>query len=246
MRRLIVAVRMQLIKLCATGLFIAIFASSASAAIVNGDFETGDFTGWTVSAIDDLGGPIDPTPFLSVANVGGNYVADFRTGAFSDGLFIATLEQTFTVDAAAPIVRFDFTLPTVSTDSTGTGTSPFFDAILVSMDDGIDFYELLLVDQFGALADPFGTAPGTVILGAPSDPSFDYGFTANVSTLANQNVTLYVDVINEDDGSMATMTADNFNTGTAHAPVPEPASVAVWSLLTMVGVAYGWRRKRRA
>jgi hypothetical protein len=29
------------------------------------------------------------------------------------------------------------------------------------------------------------------------------------------------------------------------APVPEPASLAVWSLLSMVGAGYGWWRKRR-
>jgi hypothetical protein len=34
-------------------------------------------------------------------------------------------------------------------------------------------------------------------------------------------------------------------TSNAAAPIPEPASVAVWSVLAMVGIGFGWRKKRR-
>ena len=88
------------------GLAITLSAGSAFAVIANGDFGTGDFTGWTVSAIDDLGGPIDPSPFISVVSFGGGNAAQFETGEFAEGLFIGTLEQTFAISAAEPSAFF--------------------------------------------------------------------------------------------------------------------------------------------
>jgi hypothetical protein len=116
--------------------------------IVNGDFSTGDLTGWTASAIDAALSLLSPSPFIFVTNVGGNHVVEFKTGQFADGLFSATLEQTFPIIPTEPILSFDFSLPTVLADPTGTGISPFFDSFFVSLASGINSLDLLLEGLF--------------------------------------------------------------------------------------------------
>ena len=104
--------------------FILMFgAGNALATIIDGDFATGDLTGWTNSAHDAFDQSLDSFPFTNVATVGAHNVAQLKTGEFADGLFIATLEQSFGVSAEKPILNFDFILPTTLADSTGTGTS---------------------------------------------------------------------------------------------------------------------------
>ena len=161
-------------------MLFSVFSGESQGTIINGDFATGDLTGWTTSAIDQAGQPT--TSLVSVESSGGTFFADFPTGQFADDVFISTLEQTFTVTAQEPILSFEFSLPSIIEDNTGSGNSPFFDAFVVSLENvGTgDFFDLLLVDQFSVLADPFGTAPGTVTLGAPSSPLFDFVFNADL------------------------------------------------------------------
>jgi|GEM_PF-5465616 len=214
-------------------------------AIINGDFVAG-LTGWTASAIGDFGNPLNPNAFISVVPLGSNNVAQFETGAFSDGLFIATLEQTFTVTANKPRLSFDFTLPNAVADPTGTGASPFLDSLFVSLGSGFDFFDLLLMDQFGVLADPFGTAPGVVTLGVPIDPLFDFNFTADLTSLVGESVTLFIDVINEDDGfQFASPKLGNLATvaTSLQRPIPEPGSL--WLLgLGLLGLLSTTIKKR--
>jgi len=206
----------------------AVGAPPARAAISNGDFATGDFTGWITSAGDDFGDPLDPANFLSVVPLGSGNAARLDTGEFAtDALFIATVEQTFLIDPAAAMLTFDFTLPTQSVDPTGPGTGAFLDTLFVSVDDGVDLFELLLVDNIGPLEDPFATAPGPVSVGPPSDAAFDFRMSADLSSLAGSNVTLFVDLVQEDDSQVSVFHASNF------ALVPEPSS---W-LLAVLGLA---------
>lgn len=212
-------------------------ARSASAEFVNGDFETGDLTGWTASAI---GG----SPLISVVMPATNHFAEFETGDFATGPFISTLEQTITVDPSKPLLSFDFTLPTTTADATGIGASPFLDGFFVSATAGGSFFDLLLVDQFGALADPFGTAPSAVRLGAPSASGFDFGLTADLSSLATQSVTILFDVINEDDGFESTFALDNVQFSGSGGVVPEPSTIVLWGL-GVVGFGFRSMRRRR-
>ncbi len=208
------------------------FNSESSAAIINGDFATGDFSGWTVSAIDDFASPIDSTPFISIASAGAQKAAEFKTGEFVDGLFIATLEQTFTVDIANPFLTFDFTLPVATPDPTGTGTSSFFDGLFVSLDNGTDFFDLLLLDQFNVLADPFGTAPGATTIGISSAADFDATFSLDMTSLIGDDVTLFIDLINEDDGfQYASPLMSNF----AATPLPKTKTVPEPSIIWLFG-----------
>ena len=196
-------------------------ATPASAGIVNGDFETGDLSGWTTSAI---GG----SPLISVVMPGTNHFAELATGDFATGPFISTLEQTFTVDPATPQLSFDFTLPSTILDPTGTGLSPFLDSFVVSLLSGASFFDLLLVDQFGAIADPFGTAPGTTGVAAPSDVAFDFSLVADLSSLVGESVTLFFDVINEDDGFESVFALDNVQLTGTGAVVPEPSTFIIF------------------
>jgi hypothetical protein len=213
--------------------------------IINGDFGTGDFTGWTLSAIDDFGDPLDPNDFITVEAAGSGNAAVFDTRQFADGLFIATLEQTFAVTADEPILRFDFSLPSLINDPTGTGTGIFPDALFASVEAGGDFFELLAVDDFGPLADPFGTAPGTVALGVASDPFFELSLAADLTSLAGGDVTLFIDLVQEDDGFQSVFDPTNFAlTSETKGVIPEPVSLIVWSLLGIIG-AIGHRRQQR-
>jgi hypothetical protein len=222
---------------------------SASAGIINGDFSSGDFTGWTVSAYDDALNPIaDPSPFISISGVGGSNAARFKTGQFTDGLFMATLEQTYTIPAARPFLTFEFTLPVIEVDPTGSGTSPFLDSWAVSLQSGTDFFDLLLVDQTGPYADPFGTAPGTVTLGAANSAGFDYLLRADLTSLAGSEVTLFFDMFQEDDEAIYEMFSGNSQQAEAlkQKPViPEPSSLAIASGFVLIAAAWNLKRRRQ-
>src|SRR5271157_10160 len=115
-------------------LFLSVGSGTASAdLLVNGNFATGDLTGWNASAIDQ--GGIPTTPLISVSSSsGGIHYAAFDTGTYATGPFDSTLSQSFTVTAAQPILSFDFnSMPTLSVDPTGTGTSPFRDSFVASV-----------------------------------------------------------------------------------------------------------------
>lgn len=218
----------------------------AADSVVNGDFATGDLSGWTVGAIDDGAGAIDPTPFVAVESFAGDDALQMSTQDFGDGLFIATLEQQFTVDVANPFFSLDFVLPEIDEDFTGAAASPFYDALVVSIDDGTDTIELLQIDQFGALANPFGSASFDVELGEASDADYDFSLLADLSSMVGLELTLFIDLIQEDDGYVFVSALDNIRTGAAPAvqPVPEPASL--W--LVGFGVM-GWalvRNRRRS
>ena len=97
------------------------------------------------------------------------------------------------------------------------------------MDNGVNFFDLLLVDQTGALADPFGNASGLVTLGAASDAAFDYSFSLDMSSLVGETVNLFFDVTNEDDGSQFALNVDNVYDGPTAPikPVPEPSTMVL-------------------
>ena len=61
-------------------------AQPTVSVIVNGDFATGDLTGWTVSAVDQLGDPVAPLITVVPLNPTTN-AADFPTGDFATGPF---------------------------------------------------------------------------------------------------------------------------------------------------------------
>lgn len=228
------------------GVFSLVGSGTASAGLlVNGNFATGDLSGWNASAIDQNGNPV--TPLISVGSSGGTNFAVFNTGTYAAGPFDSTLSQSFLVTAAEPVLSFDFNhLPVVSPDPTGTGTSSFGDSFVASVSDGTNTYVLLLIDSSGSLTDPFGTAPGSVTIGQSSNSPLDSTLRADLSSLAGETLTLYLDVTSQDDGSQSTF--DLTNAGTAKpelSNVPEPDSL----MLAVIGCAssllYSWNRSSK-
>jgi YD repeat-containing protein len=213
---------------------------SQAATIINGDFASGDLSGWTADAWDGSSNPT--TPRITIESGGGQNVAAFDTGAFVDDVFVSTLSQVYTVSDADPELRFDFILPTTTTDGTGTGTSPFLDGFAVSLDDGSNLFELLLLDVSGALADPFGTAPGAVTLGTPGNPFFDFQLVADLATLGGTPVTLLIDAISEDDGFRSVARFSNFapqEPTSGIVPLPPSWLLLLPALLMLIGMR--WR-----
>ncbi len=227
------------------GLVSSIGAGTVSAGFVNGNFATGDLTGWTASAIDQNGNPV--TPLISVATSAAGNFAVFDTGNYATGPFDSTLSQSFMVTAAEPVLSFDFNhLPTLATDPTGTGTSSFLDSFVASLSDGTNTYVLLLVDSTGSLTDPFGTAPGSVTIGPSFNSPLDSTLSADLSSLAGQTLTLNLDVTSQDDGSQSTFDATNFLTlppSTSNL-IPEPSSLVLAAIGLLSSLFFLRKRPR--
>ena len=171
----------------------------------------------------------------------------FDTGNYATGPFDSTLSQSFTTTAAQPILSFDFNrLPTLSNDPTGTGTSSFLDSFVASLSNGTNTYTLLLVDSTGSLADPFGTAPGSVTIGASLNSHLDSTLHADLSSLAGQTLTLNLDVTSQDDGFRSVFYTTNFQTlpPTISNLTPEPNSLVLIVIGLLTGLLYAWKWHR--
>ena len=97
--------------LFAVALVLAL-AGRASAEIINGDFETGDFTGWDNATNG---------PSVSVQDFGGNYkaVIDFTNSQNGD---VAYFQQLFTVDGTkAMLFSFDYQFSAFDISGPGVG-----------------------------------------------------------------------------------------------------------------------------
>jgi hypothetical protein len=227
------------------GLVTSVGSGTASAGIVNGDFATGDLTGWTASAIDQNGNPV--TPLISVVSMGSIHDAVFDTGQYATGPYDSTLSQSFLVTAAQPILSFDFNkMPTLTPDPTGTGTSPFGDSFVASLFDGTNTYVLLLIDSSGSLTDPFGTAPGSVTIGQSSNSPLDSTLQADLSSLAGQTLMLNLDVTSQDDGFQSMFDSTNFGMTQVISPniIPEPSSFVLALIGGVASLLYARKRRR--
>jgi hypothetical protein len=226
---------------------ISSFGSGTASAglLVNGDFATGDLTGWTASAIDQNGNSV--APLISVVSIGNIHDAVFDTGNYATGPFDSTLSQSFLVTAAEPVLSFDFNhLPALSADATGTGTASFRDSFVVSVFDGTNSYALLLIDASGSLTDPFGNAPGSVTIGRSSIfPLQDSTLRADLSSLAGLTVTLNIDVTSQDDAFRTVFDFTNAQTSPVSSSnfVPEPSSLVLAVIGGMTSLLYfrKWR-----
>lgn len=94
-------------------LFLAALAAPAAAQVVNGSFETGDLSGWT---LDDLDLPLNSASVAQLGEIGyfgalgeptdGDY--QFFHGFDGDGPDTITLSQVLTIPAGAPMLLLDF------------------------------------------------------------------------------------------------------------------------------------------
>ena len=214
--------------------FSAVLAlCSAQAQIFNGDFSAG-LDGWTVKAFDASFSPIDPTPFVSTVSVGGSTAVKMETGTFSQGLRVAEVSQVFALDPAMPWLSFDFTLPTVFPDATGTGTSTDSDIFSVTV---IPNADLVSIDRHGNIT----TGPGifNITVTDSARPGFDKRLQADLSPFIGGGfpLTLRFSISQSDDGFLFDPYIDNIKL----AAVPEPAAIG-W-IAGLACTAFFLRRK---
>jgi hypothetical protein len=191
-------------------------------------------TGGSTSAIDAMGNSVPP--LITETTVGGAPVYQFTTGTFADGPFISTLEFSFTPEADETNLLLHFTILQWTTDSTGTQTSPFGDSVQISLRNPTGTMTLLLVDVGGPTTDPFGTAPGPVIIGPPETFPlvFDYMFNADVKREKGVPLQLFIDIANEDDGRLSSLILST-NIEVRLYPIPEARTVVLFlALLPML------------
>lgn len=207
---------------------------TARGVIVNGDFSTGDLTGWQTAAADDEDQAV-AAPIGVQIQAQGNYAAIATVPYSGSGTFLplTQLSQTFAI-TSQPLV-FDLGFNT-TVDANEVDDHLFRDALAVLLSDGMSTYTLAAADTFGLVLDPFNDAPGTLTRTGSAIPSLSdhIQFEADVASLASSQVTLTFYLLNETDGH-----ASEARVGGV-AIVPEPASGIL--VLAAVGL---WKHRRR-
>lgn len=205
----------------------AVFCAPLTAAgIVNGDFETGDLTGWITASTGE------PIPRVNVLSVGGNQLVRLETGDFASGPMVSSLSQSFEVTAENPILTFDVSEPTLAIDISGTSDGSGLDSLAVFVGSEL----ILRADQNKAVAD-------LNLIGKPSDRSFAFGVRADLTAFAGMRPELRFDILNLDDGSQFSIDIDNIMLGPLPAAKPEPASIHL-AAIALVSLLAGRRTRK--
>jgi hypothetical protein len=209
--------RYRVVALCC--LVLALFAPVTQAApITNGSFETGDFSGWSTSG--------NTAVVTSYAGFGptfsptnGTFFAIAAGG--QEGVY-QTFSQSFTAQAGDQLT-FDV----------------FFQAndLLTHNDDG---YANLLDGSSMLVATLFSSSVGAVgDFGDTGWVSVSYTFTSGGT------FTLEFGVRNALDSNLSSVIgADNVNL--LSAPIPEPATMAIFGVCAAAAGVYGYRRRQQA
>ena len=185
---------------------VCVFALSVTLThagqINNGDFSTGDLTGWTTSAIDDNDNEVSPAPIAVTSNVAGNF-AELSTVAYSNppGFAPPTTSLSQEITLTGNRLAFDLAFET-TTDSNETDDGFFSDTLEVLLDDGSSQFTLLVFDGFNLDINPFGETPGLITSSASNHPllSDRINLQINLNALASNTVTLEFTLVNELDG----------------------------------------------
>ncbi len=221
-------------SLIALLLLVAQSSSSSAGTIVNGDFETSGvspdpFAGWTTPD------PLDLPPI----DAGG--VAEFDIVGYFDPLI--ELQQTFTLPAGASTLSFEFNLSSI----TGGVSDPFalpdsFQATL------LDSTPASLFPIFGGVLDAFYLFDASGFEDKSSGVTTEAlagGWTRvslDISSLGPQDLTIEFLALGDDDELLTTVLLDNVFIAQG-ATVPEPSSIALWSILGAAAFPVLRRRK---
>ena len=79
----------------------------------------------------------------------------------------------------------------------------------------------------------------------PFDPSFPW--PSELSTYLSSSVSLpFTIALSNGNGDLIIRGIESFDDNASLSSNPEPSTIAIWSLLGLVGLGYGWRKKRKA
>lgn len=208
-----------------------LFASSANAGLIehisNGDFETGDFSGWNVVdtgsgawTIND--GSFVPNGFTSLSPIGGSFdAATTQSGPGFHNLYQDIFLGSFL-----------------------TATLSWQDRVRsdVPLSDPNQEWRVLIEDVNGSLiSEVFSTAPGdSSSQVGPNSRSFD--LTTILSPYANQTVRISFE--QEDDSGFFSAVLDNVSFTTEVVSVPEPTGIALLGL-GLAGLGFSRRANKK-
>ena len=198
--------------------------TTSQAALINGSFETGDFSGWVIR---------DSTP-----NVLGGHGVQVQTGGATDGIYAASsygfsleLGISFAQDVgilgASSTLSFDYSAFVNSFDLL-RGTDRVFSVTLSPRGGGIPIH------TFEIWRGPFGQSTSSGAQSVSLDLSAYVGLDARVS----------FDQIGKRDDGASSFTFDNVRLQPT--PVPEPATYALTIGACLVGFAVWHRRSSKA
>jgi len=232
------AAKFAVLNLLAT-LLLGAALPAAAVSLTNGDFESGDLTGYFTE--DDT---FLPNPAITVAAdpVTHNHFASLDTASHTS--FFNTLGQDLTLPPSPSLLSFDFGFSTAGDGSTDAGMG-FPDSFAVSLVTAANFLDILVVDEAGGVVpDPGGSLtvaydPTIAIAGFAPLAGGASALSGSITLLLPASVlgddaTLFFDLFDEEDGHRSVAAVDNIALQAAPAPaVPEPAT----GLLLTVGLA---------
>ncbi|MDZ7588978.1 MAG: PEPxxWA-CTERM sorting domain-containing protein [Parasphingorhabdus sp.] len=224
--------------------------ASATELLVNGGFETGDYSGWTASVRPSSNGnlnisvPGTASPLSGFATAANPLGGAFYSVTDQTGPGSYALTQSFFIPVSAAAVTFSFQM--FANNSTGT---TIIDPI--GLDHTGPANQHARVDILGIGADPFSTSLGDIIAslylgddGAGANPYISYSFDLLAAGLSAGN-SYQVRFGQVDNQGFFQQGVDNVSILARLGAVPEPST---WAMLIfgfgMVGASM--RRRQQA
>ncbi len=228
---------MALLAGCMVILGIAIAQPAGAATvelITNGGFETGDFTGWTVT---DLAGGLgswfiddnDNSTPASSHPTAGSAAGSFYAVSDQNGPGTHALIQTITVSAGATSVLLSFDMFVNDWSNQGPIVDP------AGLDHSAIPNQHGRVDLLSAGALPFDTGAGVLAnlytgVDPGTNPNPYTSYTFDITSLVAGGGTFQIRFAEVDNQLQFNMGVDNVSVLETTAPVPEPASMTLLGL----------------